>query len=474
MEYPDNTYYSSNNNGLLNNTQFLASLYNGVVANLKRPLSNSEKKWLQSLLRQEIPGKYRNRQPKEILEFYTKFVTDKLKNNSCTYERIDTHELNKSRIGLASEIAVSDFGHAATQNFTADVTSTLAGPVSISNFLGINDLNSILSKLNPSSVVKTESIMLDTRYRSLDNDGTLYFKWNAVYDNSDIQGAFNINQRVRDVVAMKCFPIKMPYVHTADNDYGRVTLLFQEFQSQSFVAHENTKFHYIFATDVQERWIHLRSHNYNDGIFRFATPLTQLSSLTVSLASPLQPIVFDADRMSMTVSDYVTNQKIYFTSTATHNLETGDVVYITNFTTRNSSADAVIIGQVNTQYGNKCTYVNDYTIYLDINATTIYQQEAGTIAVTNNSNSVIGTGTSFISVFTIGDYISVNGVFLVVQSILSNTSIITTAPYPGVTGSYIYYRDNRVPGLQVPIYFGSKRMFMEFEISYLDSGVNHV
>jgi hypothetical protein len=480
MEDPNITYVSTNNNGLLNNRQFIEMLYVNVVNGLKRPISNGERNWMQNFIRQENPVKFRNKTPQEILKAYTKFFIDRFSKNNCSYDGIDTHELNKSQIGIQSEITSSDFGSKAKETFSNEIVSNL-GAMSISKFLGEQDLNNILSKISPSAIIKTESIILDTRYRSLDNNGTLFFRWNAIYDDSDIQGGFNINQRVRDVISIKCFPIKMPYVSTADNDYGRVSLLFQEFQSQSFVAHENSKFHFIFATDVEDRWIHLRAHNYNDGIYRFATPLTQLSTLTISFGSPLQPVVFDLDRMFMSIRTTPTgySTKTYFESSTNHNLETGDLVYISNFNTLNPIANSTIINNINSRYGNKCTFVDNTTIYFDINSSPIYISPAtGQLTVTNGSDMVVGVGTTFITSPTekyfVGDNIRVNGQNLIIKSIISNTNLQMTTNYIGANGTFPFELDNRISNLQVQAYFGSKRIFMEFEISYIDKGLNHV
>ena len=453
MEESINSYNSANNNKLFNNKQFIEALYKNITNDLKRPLSTAEKTYLQNLLRQDMPVKFRNKQPREVLDIYTTSLIARFKQNSCTYDRIDMHELNKSQIGLKAEVSQSDFTAQAAQQFSNQVVSATPR-----------------SSVSLTSNLKQEYITLDSRYRSLDNDGTLYFRWNAVYDNSDIQGGFNINQKVRDVVAIKCFPIKLPYVGTADNDYGRITMLMQEFQSQAFIAHENSKFHFVFATDVEDRWIHLRVHNYNDGLFKFATPVTQLSSLTMSFGSPLQPIVFDQDRFSMLVTDYVTNKKTYFMSPDNHNLETGDLVYISGFNTYNPPSDAPVIGAINNVYGNKITTVNNTTFYIDVDSTSIYAQGAGTITVTNGSTSVVGVGgTNFLTLFTVNDRIDVNGESLDVKAILSDTSIVVKTPYTGVTGTYNYSIDNRLPGLQTQVYFGSKRILMYFEITYIDS-----
>ena len=61
MEVPSLSYYPPNNHGLFNNRQFIEALYNKITLELKRPLSNSEKRWLQNFLHQEIPTKFRNK-----------------------------------------------------------------------------------------------------------------------------------------------------------------------------------------------------------------------------------------------------------------------------------------------------------------------------------------------------------------------------------------------------------------------------
>lgn len=482
MEYDTPTYYPPNTNKLHHNKYFVNSLYNGIVNELKRPLSNGEKKYLFDNLKQEIPYKYRNQSPAAILKMYIAAYITKFKDDSCIYDQIDIHELHKSQMGLKSEINITDFdSKEASKEFTNTFAESLIGTVAINNFLGANDIASLLSRISPSTVIKQEYITLDTRYRLLDNDGTKFFKWNAVYDNSDIQGCFNINSRVRDVVSIKCLPIKMPYKSTADNDYGRITLLIQEFQSQAYIAHENTKFHFVFASDVQDRWIHLRAHNYNDGIFKFATPITQLSTLTISLSSPLQPVIFDSDRLNMFVSDYKTGNKTYFTGAGEHNLETGDTVYISDFNTLNPAKNAPIIGAINTQYGNTITYVDNFTFYLDIDSSAINQIGTGTISVVNGNASIIGVGTSFTSFFVSNDIIAFTDTTTIpstpfklkIKSILSDTSLVLEEPYTGGTlGALAYQLDNRIPNLSTQIYFGSKRIFMYFEVSYIDRGIS--
>jgi len=62
-------------------------------------------------------------------------------------------------------------------------------------------------------------------------------------------------------------------------------------------------------------------------------------------------------------------------------------------------------------------------------------QLSGTIAVNNGSVSVTGTGTTFSSQLSPGDYIVIRGITCLVQSIVSNTSIIIYPEYRGTNVS---------------------------------------
>lgn len=69
---------------------------------------------------------------------------------------------------------------------------------------------------------------------------------------------------------------------------------------------------------------------------------------------------------------------------------------------------------------------------------------AGTVAVTNGSKTVTGTGTNF-TILIPGDPILINGVAYVVQNITSNTSLTVTLPYQGATAAGLAW--SRVSGV---------------------------
>ena len=74
----------------------------------------------------------------------------------------------------------------------------------------------------------------------------------------------------------------------------------------------------------------------------------------------------------------------------------------------------------------------------------------GTLTATNGSPTITGSGTSFASQLTFGDYITLSGVSYQVQSVASNTSLTLASNYSGTTSSSLTsvagYRPSAVDG----------------------------
>ena len=81
--------------------------------------------------------------------------------------------------------------------------------------------------LNPGSLLRKIYLMLDSRYRVLGTDGPISeFKWNYILQSAvSTQGSVNLIGNVRDIVALRTYPFRIPYVASADNKYARVSVL---------------------------------------------------------------------------------------------------------------------------------------------------------------------------------------------------------------------------------------------------------
>ena len=117
-------------------------------------------------------------------------------------------------------------------------------------------------------------------------------------------------------------PFRIPAVASAITPYNRITTFVYELCPQSYVAHEERRFHFI--GDVEFKlggWLEVCSDNFSDGEFKFNKPITHLDSMTITFATPLEPIVFDKDRLLGTITSYASPTVIQFPEN--HNLTTG-------------------------------------------------------------------------------------------------------------------------------------------------------
>jgi hypothetical protein len=276
---------------------------------------------------------------------------------------IDTHELLKKNIGLNSENDT-----VTTSINKAPTTAVISNAVDISSVLGNNDMYGIQRVINPQSLYTKTQILLDTRWRSLDNDGTAFFKWSFSNTMSTQQGTFNTISPVRDIIAIKVFPIKIPYTVNAENPTKNITMYYGEFSNQCVLAQENRKYHHWFDYVKEDDWLTLNADKYNEGVYNFDKPITTLDTLTVSFGAPLQVIRFDVDRMTCTVTSGVTTT---LTFSSAHNLDSGYTVYISNYTTTDAAADVTIINAINKSSGLEVTRISSTAVTIAVNSSAL-------------------------------------------------------------------------------------------------------
>lgn len=265
-------------------------------------------------------------------------------------EIIDTHELLKKNIGLNSE----------NDTITASINKTsivpvISNAVDVSSVLGNSDIYSIQRVINPKALEAKTQILLDSRWRSLDTDGTTLFKWSFSNNMITQQGTFNTISPVRDIIAIKVFPFKIPYTVNAENPTKNITIYYNEFSNQCVPAQESRKYHHWMDYITEDDWISLNAEKYNKGRYHFDKPITSLDTLTVNFGAPLQIIQFDLDRMNAT---FTTGNPTTLTFPSAHNLDTGYTVYFTNFSTSNANADSAIINTINSAGGRQVIRIN--------------------------------------------------------------------------------------------------------------------
>lgn len=475
----ESKYYnpSSNYNRMFNSEPYITQMITNIKNRLGRQMLSTEKMYLMQLLKSINPVVFDRKSPKEISTLIENKVIDEISNQSCVVEdAVNIHEMLKTELGVGSEPADSgDVAQPGGDGLVTQITSSFANQTEVASILGLKTITELVAAVNPEIVNKTAYMLLDSRYRILDDDGTASFRWNFVNNATYTQGTVNVIGDIKDITSIKVFPVKIPYTPQADNNYGRITMFIQEFSAQAFIGQENRKFHFVFAPEVQDRYVELNPKDNNNGLFKFKTPIVQLETLTVSFGSPLQPIIFDLDRQTMVIEAYGTTTQL--TCPYPHKLLTGDLVYISNFSTNNitSTIDLGISNAINNVNGVVVTYVDPYIFSIDINSSKLLYTGPGTISTTNGEQAIVGTGTTFTTLFSFNDIIAITGnfegapktmVYLIAQ-VNSDTSITLQEFYMEDTGAGLtYQRNNTVDNLQLQVYFGSKRVFIPMELHY--------
>jgi hypothetical protein len=494
-----NRYYYPPNNAdrSINNINFIEVIAAKIRKELKRPISSGEKQYLINFIRKINPKNLRNQRLNDVVNTLSTIISKELRNKKCVDDTVDTHEMLKNEIGLPSDVkSFSDIEPISSQttNITAeinaeqvisDVTVTsvshddAAAPVQATNvdvvaIMGRSSDVELTRMINPLSFYRNNYIMLDSRYRLLNgSDGTNNFKWNYANNKTLTQGSVNAVGVIRDIVAIRVFPLRIPYTSTADFPWKRVTMEIEEFSAQSFVGQENRRFHFMFDAEIDGRWINLKPNDFNDGYYRFYRPVTQISTLTVTFGSPLEPVVFNTDRSKAEVSLYqgITTE---ITTVNDHNLQTGDIVYLSGFSSQVPNNDAIVIAGINAQHF--ATVVTGTTFTVPITSTSIQFQLTGTISVVNGTSAVTGAGTLFTSELSVGDRVRIVDTltiarYYLVTAITDNLNLVVSEVYAGATeGGINIFRDHATTGTIMEVYFGEKRLFIPLELTYIQSG----
>ncbi len=234
-------------------------------------------------------------------------------------------------------------------------------------FLTPETLYSVTSAVNRKSLWRAQYAFVDSRFREITNDGTQFISFSIdLISSNDINtyGRIRINEGLKDVVQVEIPPLSIPYVATADNQLRKIYILIEEFRAQSIRGHA---FDYHFECDVEVVGNRINLTPLLGGVNEFVFPITATDNITLRFYAP-NPITFDLDRQNLTVA-YVSPAS--FTSPTDHNLQTGDLVYFTNFTTLAPTVDQTVINEMNRVQGHTITKTSNTTFTIPVDLTVV-------------------------------------------------------------------------------------------------------
>ena len=258
-------------------------------------------------------------------------------------------------------------------NTSSNITSNIDISSLLSNFPKLSsesDQVNFTKIFNYQSLLRDSNILIDSRYQNLANFDRSRIPFTIVNNTkTKIPGSGIITSigLIQDILEIEIFPFSIPYISAADNYYKKITMSILELSSISIDAYEDSQFHFMFKAEKNKNLIDLTPIN---SIFRFYKPIAKLTDFTLRFGSPLNPIIFDKDRLYTSFIDYTTNPGV-LTFSEDHNLLSGDIIYITNFTSNDPAKDFNIINEINDKDGHLCTRNNNLSISINVDFTLI-------------------------------------------------------------------------------------------------------
>lgn len=230
--------------------------------------------------------------------------------------------------------------------------------------LPINEKIETIKFLNYGSLKRDEFIIADSRYRSTVNDDLSKIEF-VLISNSKTKsdnGGVIMGSTIKDIIEVEVFPFTIPYNPDYVNFYNKISLSIDEWTASSYEAYEGGQFHFMFDIEkIDNNLIYLKPVN---SIYTFTSPVNHIDKFTLSFGSMYPKITFDNDRLVPSFD--FTNQYGKLIFDIPHNLVTGDLIYISGFTTPDPAKDADIISQVNRAKGHIIVKKNNYQILINV------------------------------------------------------------------------------------------------------------
>jgi hypothetical protein len=265
---------------------------------------------------------------------------------------------------------------------------------SVTTLFGISSPYKLQLLINPKSLYKSEYMVLDSKNRDFVPTQPTLMKWRYSAGGQYSQGVITTVDKLRDIVGMRIQTILTRNTYRYLFSCPLYTLQIQEFAAQSFVAHDDWRFHFAFRPTYDTRQsTDIISSLYsvlkplNDGYYWFEKPITEVNSFTVSIANPLVPVILPITNVVVPSSAFSVSNPVTIDISSHPEVPlrsftyfaVGDLVRIVGFNTANPIADAAVIAQINDSAGHIITSASDTSITIAVDTSTI-------TPLTDNSN----------------------------------------------------------------------------------------
>lgn len=298
---------------------------------------------------------------RNIFSFVNQIKLDVLQSKFKSLEELSSHIAHMYKDTIQAPIAPKhDHNDFLNKNMNDKPTHSFA------------PLTTWLSEQSPTLTSKTTTIYLDSRFRDTSYDGSSIktFKYNLVPKNMS-KGNGNVPSRIipYNITYFQISKIILPYAGTlaSRNLTKEINLAFVNLLSNSVDTSSND-FHFSFISKSYEtNWSELTPIN---NMYKFYPPIKNLESLNLQFYDPYEAVQFYPDSMYASQVNYISSDG-RFTFASPHNLTTGDIVIISDFSTNDDGANTTIIQSITDTRGIAVTVINANVIAIGIDFSTI-------------------------------------------------------------------------------------------------------
>ena len=366
---------------------FIIPIIKKVEEYINRSLTDKEENDSIKLIKNTNFDNISNISKQKISRLLIDTIIEDINYKHCS-ENVNIHELLLSEINETENNLDSQYKNVA-KKIGNDAENECNG-LNIKSIFGIDDmfkLSKFITEIGNINKPKENKehmayLFLDSKYRFLEKDSTECYKWGCVNSFISSQGTVNHNNLIKNIKSIEMTKFILPNsLNKSIFKYDRITTLIHEFESQSFIGHENRRFHFISQPEIVNDKIEIDPHYFHGGVFEFKDPITILDTITISFGNPLEKIKFDKDRLfgvinieKNNVENNVENNdkcKIVIIFDEPHNLDNGDYIYIDTFDQYIKNKDLKnnydyinFVNVINNSTGLQCYVKDSCSIYV--------------------------------------------------------------------------------------------------------------
>jgi hypothetical protein len=263
--------------------KFEALLFDAVANKLNvKKLSAEDQQYTQKTYNAMNKTNYKNYTLDQILYALSTVISKKILDNRNT--NINLHDYQAKHL--------IDDGDNESYN-----KSIVYDQTSITSFLGIESIDELKLLVNPESMYVQYYVVLDSDYRNTTQENSTnitYFTWAYSPTQNTGVGFCNSVGNVHNIVGMRMYQPRVPYLSAMNTSAKRVSILVKELQAQAFITETGSRFHFLLRPDytTANSSIELSTEDYNDGIFSFGKPITEFPSQTIIFGDPINTLSF--------------------------------------------------------------------------------------------------------------------------------------------------------------------------------------